>query len=84
MVVDVVFPAIAPGLIIQFPAGKLFNTTDPIDTAQVGCVMVPTVGGAGVGGCVFTVMFVTAEMHPLVFCAVSVCAPGDTAYPPAG
>jgi len=43
-------PAIAPGLIVQFPAGSPFNTTLPVATAQVGCVMVPTVGAAGVTG----------------------------------
>ena len=36
MVVFVVFPFIPPGLIVQFPAGKLLNTTDPVATVQVG------------------------------------------------
>ena len=42
-------PAIAPGLIVQLPAGKLFNTTDPVTTVQVGWVIAPTAGTAGVG-----------------------------------
>ena len=43
-------PAIAPGLIIQLPAGKTLNTTLPVATAQVGWVMVPTAGADGVAG----------------------------------
>ncbi|MFN8344059.1 MAG: hypothetical protein U0X91_03610 [Spirosomataceae bacterium] len=31
-------------------AGKLLSTTLPVATAQVGCVMVPTVGAVGVLG----------------------------------
>jgi hypothetical protein len=44
-------PAIAPGLIVQLPVGKPFNTTLPVATAQVGCVIVPTTGAVGVVGC---------------------------------
>ena len=36
IVVLVPVPAIAPGLIVQFPAGKLLSTTLPVATAQVG------------------------------------------------
>jgi hypothetical protein len=43
-------PEIAPGLIVQFPAGKPLNTTLPVETAQVGCVIVPNIGVAGVSG----------------------------------
>jgi len=43
-------PAIAPGLMVQFPAGKPLNTTLPVATAQVGWVMVPTIGADGVAG----------------------------------
>jgi hypothetical protein len=43
-------PVIEPGLIVQLPEGRLFNTTLPVATEQVGCVMVPTPGAAGVGG----------------------------------
>ncbi len=32
----------APGLIVQFPIGKLFNCTLPVGKTQVGCVIVPT------------------------------------------
>jgi hypothetical protein len=44
MVVEVVFPDIGPGLIVQLPAGRPLNTTLPVGEAQVGWVMVPTVG----------------------------------------
>jgi len=36
IVLLLVFPAIAPGFMVQFPAGKPFNTTLPVATAQVG------------------------------------------------
>ena len=47
MIVLVPDPSIPPGLIIQSPSGKSFNTTLPVDSVQVGWVIVPTVGGAG-------------------------------------
>ena len=51
-VVVVPLPAIAPGLIVQVPAGKPLNSTLPVGTVQVGCVIVPTVGAAGAAGLV--------------------------------
>ena len=42
-----------PGLIVQMPDGKPFSTTLPVATAQVGWVIVPTVGAVGVVGCGF-------------------------------
>ena len=42
---------------VQFPVGKLFNSTLPVDTEQVGCVMVPTVGAVGVTGCALMTTF---------------------------
>ena len=44
-------PLIVPGLIVQLPAGKPLRITDPVASAQVGCVMVPTDGAEGVTGC---------------------------------
>jgi len=41
-------PVTAPGLIVQLPAGKPLNITLPVANAHVGCVMVPTVGAAGI------------------------------------
>jgi hypothetical protein len=43
-------PVIAPGLMVQFPAGKPLNTTRPVAVVQVGWVIAPTNGAAGVGG----------------------------------
>ena len=50
MVVVAPVPAIAPGLIVQFPAGKPLRTTLPVTTRHVGCVIVPIVGADGVEG----------------------------------
>jgi len=50
IVVLAVFPAMAPGLMVQFPAGKPLNTTLPVAIAQVGCVIMPTIGAVGVKG----------------------------------
>ena len=36
-----------PGLIVQLFAGKLFNTTDPVATVQVGWLIVPSAGAVG-------------------------------------
>ena len=48
MIVLVPEPVMLPGLIVQLPDdGKPFNTTLPVDTKQLGCVMVPTVGAVG-------------------------------------
>ena len=44
MVVEVVLPVMFPGLMVQVPVGKLFNTTEPVVTTHVGWVMVPTLG----------------------------------------
>lgn len=65
MVVDRVLPAIPTGSIVQFPAGSPESTTLPVDDAQVGCVMVPTVGAAGVTGWVFIDAVTPVEMHVL-------------------
>ena len=58
-------PAIAPGLIVQFPAGKPFNTTLPVATSQLGWVIKPTIGFVGVTGCAFIAALVEdEEVHP--------------------
>ena len=52
------------------PEGNPLNTTLPVDTAHVGCVIVPTVGAAGVAGWALITTFAEAdEVHPV---AVSV------------
>lgn len=60
-------PAIVPGFIVQFPEGKPFNTTLPVATAQVGCVITPTVGAEGVAGCALITTFAEGnDVHPCV------------------
>ena len=71
MVVLAVFPAMAPGLMVQFPAGKPFNTTLPVTAIQVGFVIVPTVGAEGVTGCTLIPILAEAgEVHPAAFVTV--------------
>jgi hypothetical protein len=65
IVVLAVEPAIDPGLIIQLPAGKPLNTTLPVATAQVGCVVVPTPGTDGGAFTVRVAAFDVALMPPL-------------------
>jgi len=69
-------PAIDPGLIVQLPAGKPFNTTLPVANAQVGCVIVPTVGAPGVEGCaLMTTLPDAGEVHPAALVTVYVRVP---------
>ena len=69
--VDIVLPVIAPGLIVQLPAGKLFNTTNPVAIVQVGWVIVPTVGVSGVVGCaLITILADVGEIHPAALVTV--------------
>ena len=71
MVVLAVEPVIAPGLIVQLPAGKPLNTTLPIATAQVGCMMMPTKGATGVAGCaLMTTSADATEIHPAALVTV--------------
>ena len=60
-----VFPEIAPGLSVQFPAGKPFSKTLPVATEQLGCAIASTVGADGVTGCaLMTILADAAEVHP--------------------
>ena len=71
-----VFPAIAPGLIVQFPAGKPPNTTLPVARAQPGWVIIPKVGADGVTGCTsITTLAEAGEVHPDAFVTVKVTVP---------
>lgn len=57
--------AIAPGLIVQFPAGNPVISTLPVATEQVGWVMVLKVGVDGVTGCaLITTLAEGKEIHP--------------------
>ena len=67
----VVFPAIDPGLMVQFPAGKPVNNTLAVATTQVGCVIAPTVGAAGVAGCALIITLAEAgEVQPAALVTV--------------
>jgi len=69
-------PAMAPGLSIQLPVGKPFNSTLPVETEQVGCVIVPTIGADGVDGCMLiTTLADTGEVHPAELVTVKVFDP---------
>ena len=64
-------PDILPGLIVQVPAGKPFRTILPVATAQVGWVIVPTVGGVGVVGCaLITTLAEAGEVQPAALVTV--------------
>jgi len=67
-------PAIAPGLIIQFPTGNPFNTTLPVETEHVGCVIVPIAGAVGVAA-VITTLAVAGEVQPTEFVTVKAYVP---------
>ena len=66
MVVLVPDPEIFPGFNVQVPvAGNPFNTTLPVETEQVGWVIVPTVGAVGVAGwAVITTLAEADEIQP--------------------
>jgi hypothetical protein len=58
-------PVIVPGSMVHVPdEGRPFNTTLPVVTMQVGCVMVPTDGAEGVTGAAFIVTGDAPEVHP--------------------
>lgn len=64
-------PEIAPGLMVQLPAGNPDNPTLPVATEQVGCTMAPTTGADGVKGCVLITIFAeNAEIQPAAFVTV--------------
>jgi hypothetical protein len=64
-------PVTAPGLIVQLPAGNPFNTTLPVATVQVGCVIVPTVGAVGVAGwLIITTLPDAGDVHPAALVTV--------------
>jgi hypothetical protein len=71
---------VPPGVLVkvQVPvAGKLFNTTLPDGTAQVGCVLVPTVGADGEPGtALITISDDEDEVHPAELVTVKVYVPG--------
>ena len=64
----------APGLRVNVhvpDAGNPLSATDPVATAQVGWVIVPTVGAAGVAGCaLITTLADATEVHPAALVTV--------------
>src|SRR3954465_8990457 len=50
-------PVIAPGLIVQFPAGRPLRSTEPVGVVQVGCVIAPTTGAVGAAGAALITTF---------------------------
>ena len=71
MVVLAVVPVIEPGLIVQLPDGNPLNTTLPVATAHVGCVIVPTVGAVGVAGwALITTSPDATDIHPAALVTV--------------
>ena len=58
---------------VQLPDGKPLNTTLPVAKVQVGWVMVPTVGAAGVAGAdPISTLPLTPEVQPAKFVTVKV------------
>lgn len=76
IVVVAVLPLIAPGSIVQLPAGRPESTTLPVADAHVGCVIVPTDGAEGVAGwALMTTGVEAAEIHPVEFFTVKLYVP---------
>ena len=72
-------PFIVPGLIVQLPTGKPFKTTEPDESTQVGCVMVPTVGDEGVvGWALITTSPEAEETQPSEFVRVKLWVPVES------
>lgn len=78
---DIVVPAPVPeielGLMVHVPDGKSFNITLPVETEQVGWVIIPIVGTEGVSGCAFIITSAVAiEVHPTELVTVKEYVPG--------
>ena len=70
-------PETLPGLIVQVPDGKPLSATLPVAVAHVGCVIVPTVGVAGVAGAaLITTLPVATDVQPLALVTVKLYVPG--------
>jgi hypothetical protein len=72
IVVLVPVPVLSPGLMVHVPvAGNPLNTTLPVATVQVGCVMTLKIGAAGVEGCgLITTLAEDGEIHPAALVTV--------------
>jgi len=83
MVVLVPVPVVVvpPGdlVTVQVPEdGRPLNTTLPVATPHVGCVIVPTIGADGVSGWALIVTLVPDDVHPAELLAVTVYVPIGT------
>jgi hypothetical protein len=65
MVNVVADPVRFPGLIVQVPDGSPLSTTLPVETVQVGWVIVPTTGAAGMALTVRVAAFEVALLPPV-------------------
>jgi hypothetical protein len=64
-------PDIAPGLIVQLPAGKPVSITLPVADEQSGWVIAPSTGADGVAGWVLiTTLADAGEIQPAVLVTV--------------
>lgn len=79
MLVPVPVVLTVPGyrISVQVPdEGKSNNITLPVDTVHDGCVIVPTEGAAGIGGCAFIKTLSDGEdIHPVELVTVKVYVP---------
>jgi hypothetical protein len=79
--VDIPLPVVVvpPGVLVNIHVpdeGKPLNTTEPVAKAQVGCVIVPTVGGCTTGGSITVTVLVTFVQR---FASFTVTVYGDDA-----
>ena len=77
IVAEVVLPVVVilPGVLVsvQFPAGKPFSTTEPVEAAQVVWLMLTIAGASGVTGCeLITTLPHDTEVQPAAFVTVNV------------
>ena len=76
MVVVVVEPVLVVppvAVMVQLPEGRPLRATLPVAVAQVGWIMVPTIGASGVAGWVLIVALVEAtEVQPTELVTVKV------------
>jgi hypothetical protein len=77
IVVAAPVPGIAPGLIVQLPAGKPLNITLPVANAHVGSLIVPSNGLAGIPvGVLITTEDEASEVQPDAIVTVKLYVPG--------
>lgn len=64
-------PAMAPGFMVHAPEGKPFSIMLPVETEQLGCVIVPMAGAGDVMGCILmTTLADAADIQPAALVTV--------------